>query len=101
MSNATPEELGVLAKLVIVLAIVLIDAGVLWNGVTVDAFRRFWHDLVERPDEPMRFHFILQPLMAAFAAIHDRREDAPAGRSPYFMTGRRNRQERVVPLRDG
>ena len=33
MSNSTPQELGVLAKLVIVLAIVLIVAGAVWHGV--------------------------------------------------------------------
>ena len=71
MSDAAPQELGVLAKLVIVLAIVLIVAGVLWHGVTGEVLRQFWHDLVERPDGPMRFRFFLQPLMAAFAAIHD------------------------------
>ncbi len=101
MSNATPQELGVLAKLVIVFAIVLIIAGVLWHGVTGDAFRQFWHDLVERPDEPMRFRFILQPLMAALAAIHDGREDARAGRSPYFMSVLRNPRERIGLLREG
>ena len=75
MNDATPQELGILAKLVLLLAVVLIVAGVVWHGVTGDAWRRFWHDLVERPDEPMRFRFILQPLIAAFAAIHDGRED--------------------------
>jgi hypothetical protein len=88
MSDANPQELGVLAKLVVLLAIVLIVAGVLWNGVTVEG-----HDLVERPGGPMRFRFILQPLMAAIAAIHDGREDARAGRSAYFMTVLRNPQE--------
>ena len=101
MIDANPQELGLLAKLVIVLAIVLIVAGVLWHGVTGDAFRRFWHDLVERPDEPMRFRFILQPLMAAIAAIRDGREDARSGRSPYLMTVLRNPQERVGRLREG
>jgi len=101
MTDANPQELGLLAKLVIVLAIVLIVAGVVWHGVTVATFRRFWHDVVERPDEPMRFRFILQPLMAAFAAFHDGREDARAGRSPYFMTVLRNPQERVGLLREG
>jgi len=101
MRDATPQELGVLAKLVIVLGILLIIAGVLWHGVTGDAFRRFWHDLVERPDEPMRFRFVLQPLMAALAAIHDGREDARAGRSPFFMTVLRNPQKRVGRLREG
>jgi uncharacterized membrane protein YjgN (DUF898 family) len=101
MSNATPQELGVLAKLVIALAIVLIVAGVVWHGVTVATFQRFWHDLVERSDAPMRFRFVLQPLMAAIAAIHDGREDARAGRSPYFVTVLRNPQERVGRLREG
>jgi len=101
MSNATPQELGVLAKLVIVLGIVLLVVGVLWHGVTFDAFQRFWHDLVERPDGPMRFRFILQPLMAALVAIHDGREDARGGRSPYFMTLLRNPQQRVGLLREG
>ena len=101
MSDATPQELGVLAKLVLLLAIVLIVAGVVWHGVTGEALRQFWHDLVERPDEPMRFRFFLQPLMAAIAAIHDGREDARAGRSPYFMTVLRNPQERVGRLREG
>jgi len=101
MSDAAPQELGVLAKLVIVLAIVLMVAGVLWHGVTGEVLRQFWHDLIERPDGPMRFRFFLQPLMAAFAAIHDGREDARAGRSPYFMTVLRNPQERVGRLREG
>jgi hypothetical protein len=101
MTDANSQELGVLAKLVIVLGIVLIVVGVVWHGVTVASFQRFWHDLVERPDEPMRFRFILQPLMAAIAAIHDGREDARVGHSPYFMTVLRNPQERIGRLREG
>jgi hypothetical protein len=101
MSDATRQELGILAKLVLVLAVVLIVAGVVWHGVTAESLRRFWHDLVERPDAPMRFRFVLQPLMAAIAAIHDGRGDARAGRSPYFMTVLRNPQERVGRLREG
>jgi hypothetical protein len=101
MSDAAPQELGILAKLVIVLAIVLFVAGVLWHGVTGEVLRQFWHDLIERPDGPMRFRFILQPLMAAIAAIHDGREDARTGRSPYFMTVLRNPQERVGRLNEG
>jgi hypothetical protein len=38
MSDATSQKLGVLAKLVILLAIVMIVAGVLWHGVTVATF---------------------------------------------------------------
>jgi len=101
MSDATSQELGILAKLVLVLAVVLIAAGVVWHGVTAETLRQFWHDLIARPDAPMRFRFILQPLMAAFAAIHDGREDARADRSPYFMTMLRNPQGRIGLLREG
>ena len=101
MNDAAPQELGVLAKLVLVFAVVLMVAGVVWHGHTGDVFRQFWHDLIERPDGPMRFRFFLQPLMAAIAAIHDGRGDARAGRSPYFMTVLRNPQERVGRLREG
>ena len=101
MSDANAQELGFLARLVIVLAIVLIVVGLLWHGVTVEALQRFWHDLIERPDGPMRFRFVLQPAMAAIAAIHDGRSDARLGRTPYLMTVLRNPQERIGRLRDG
>ena len=34
----------------------------------------------------MTFRFILQPVMAAVAALHDGIKDARLGRSPYFWT---------------
>ena len=33
MSDANPQELGILAKVVLLLAVVLIVAGVVWHGV--------------------------------------------------------------------
>jgi hypothetical protein len=101
MTDAHPRDLGILAKLVIVLAVLLFVGGVLWHGVTSATIQRLWHDLFERTDAPMRFRFVLQPLMAAIAAVHDGREDARAGRSPYFVTMLRNAQERVGLLREG
>ena len=95
------NNMGVLAKLVIVLAIVLIVAGALWHGVTVATFQRFWHDLVERPDGPMRFRFILQPLMAAILAIRHGLKDARTGRSPYFWTMLANPRARAQRLNEG
>jgi len=79
MTDANPQALGLMAKLVLGSAIVLIAAGVLWHGITAAVFERFWHDLLERPDGPMRFRFILQPLMAAIAAIHDFTGRKPRG----------------------
>lgn len=101
MTDANPQALGLMAKLVLGSAIVLIAAGVLWHGITAAVFERFWHDLLERPDGPMRFRFILQPLMAAIAAIHDGIKDARTGRSAYFWTVALKPRERVGRLREG
>jgi hypothetical protein len=101
MSSAGSQKLGVLAKLVIALAVLLFVAGVVWHGVTYATIRRLSYDLFERTDAPMRFRFVLQPLMAAIVAVHDGREDARAGRPPYFVTMLRNARERVGLLREG
>ncbi len=58
-------------------------------------FDRFWRDLASRPSGPMAFRFILQPSMAAIAAIHDGVKDARAGRAPYFWTVARNSTRRA------
>ena len=69
MTDAEPQKLSLLAKLVVAFILVLIVAGIVWHGVSIATFKRIWHQLIERPDAPMRFRFILQPLMAAIAAI--------------------------------
>ena len=79
----------------------LIVAAVVWHGVTVATFERIWHQLIERADAPMRFRFILQPLMAAIAAILHGLKDARTGRSPYFWTMLRNPRERIERLDEG
>jgi hypothetical protein len=83
MTDTNQPELGLLPKLVIVLAILLIAAGVLWHGVTWETFPRAWRNLVERASGPLSFRFILQPSMAAIAASHDGIKDVRTGRSPY------------------
>jgi hypothetical protein len=101
MTDANSQGLGLLAKLVIVVAILLIAAGIFWHGVTVEGFQRFWHNLVDRPSRTMSFRFILQPSMAAIAAIHDGLKDARTGRAAYFWTVLSKPQERVARLREG
>src|SRR5215510_5382802 len=101
MTDADYQELGLLAKAVIVVAIVLFVMGFFWHDVSLKAFAQFWHDLVERPDGPMRFRFVLQPLMATIVAIRDGRRDARSGRSPYLATVLGNPQERAGRLREG
>jgi hypothetical protein len=102
MTDADYQELGLLSKAVIVVAIVLlVVTGILWHGVSLQVFEQFWHDLVERPDGPMRFRFVLQPLMATIVAIRDGRKDARSGRPPYFATVLGNPRERGGRLREG
>ena len=101
MADDTPQELGALAKVVIVIAIVLIVAGVLWYGITLRTLQRLWHDLVEEPSGPMKFRFILQPCMAAIVAIRDGLKDARTGRSPFFWTVLWKSDERIGRLREG
>src|SRR5262249_36660820 len=90
------QELGLLAKLVLAALIVLTLAGLLLYGITVEVIQRLWHDLVQRPDAPMRFRFVLQRVMAAIVAIRDGLKDVRAGREPYFW-----RALGVTRLREG
>ena len=101
MTDAEYQELGLLAKAVIVVAAILFVTGVLWHGISLKVLEQFWHDLVERPDGPMRFRFLLQPLMATIVATRDGLKDARSGRSPYLATVLVNPQERVGRLREG
>jgi hypothetical protein len=84
MSGANPQELSGLARTILALIIVLVVAGVVLHGITAGVWHRFLHDLIERTDAPMRFRFILQPTMAAIAAIRDARRDVVAGRAPLI-----------------
>ena len=71
------------------------------NRVSLKVIEQFWHDLVERPDGPMRFRFVLQPVMATIVAIRDGLKDARSGRSPYLATVLGNPQKRIGRLREG
>lgn len=64
-------------------------------------FGRVWTDLLARPSGPLAFRFVLQPTMAAIAAILDGIKDAHTGRSPYFWTVLSNPAERTERLREG
>jgi len=90
-----------LAKLVLAALILLIIAGIVLNGITIQVVLRIWHDLVDRPSGPMAFRFILQPLMGTIAAVLHGRKDARTGHSPYFWTVMNNPQERIGRLREG
>jgi hypothetical protein len=101
MTDDEPQKLSLLAKLVVAFILVLIVAGVALYGVTIPTFVRIWHQLIDRADAPMRFRFILQPLMGAIVAIRHGLNDARAGRSPYFWTMMSNPRERAQRLNEG
>ena len=101
MSGPDAHRLTGLARGVLALLILLAVIGVMVHGISDGTWSRLFHDLVDRPDGPMRFRFILQPVMAAIAAVRDGRADAVAGRTPYFWTIVSSPAERTQRLREG
>ncbi len=89
------------ARLALLLIVGLIALGVVWYGVTAENFDRLWRDLLERPGGPMTFRFILQPAMAAIAALRDGLGDARLGRTPYFWAIARGAEDRSERLWEG
>ena len=68
MTNTDAEGLTLLAKLVIAAGIALMVAGAVSHPVTIAAADRIWYQELARAGAPMKFRFVLQPLMAAFLA---------------------------------
>jgi hypothetical protein len=101
MMHDDAQRLSLLARLVLAALILLVITGIALHGITVEIILRIWHDIVDRPSGPMAFRFVLQPLMAAIAAVLRGRRDARSGRSPYFWTLISKPQERIGRLREG
>ncbi len=100
MSGTNLQGLSGLARMILALIIVLVVAGAVLHGISAGVWLRFFHDLIERPDGPMRFRFILQPVMAAIAAVRDGRADAVAGHAPFFWTIMSKPEDRMARLRE-
>ena len=49
-----------------------------------DVWMRFIDNMWDRVSGPMKFRFILQPVMACVFAVIDGMKDAKAGKPPYF-----------------
>ena len=56
-------KLTTMAKIALVLIAGLVVLGFVRHGVSLENWRRMWTNLVERPEGPMSFRFILQPLV--------------------------------------
>ena len=66
-----------------------------------DTLAQFWQELVSRPDGPLAFRFILQPVMAAGLAIRDGYKDARANRTPYLRAIAFEPAKRGPRIREG
>ena len=84
MTRSPSKSEILLARIAIALLIGLAVAGVFWYGLSTDELDRVWRNIVARPGGPMTFRFVLQPAMAAIAALRDGVVDARLGRTPYL-----------------
>jgi hypothetical protein len=100
IDTATKSQI-LLARLAIVLLIAFTLFGVFWYGLSAEVRHRVWQQLIERPTGPLAFRFILQPVMAAIAALHDGIKDAKSGRPPYFWALLTNPSELGGRLNEG
>jgi len=66
-----------------------------------DLHMRFWQELLERPNGPLAFRFILQPAVATFLAIRDGWHDAEMHHPPYFWVIWHDPVTRGARLREG
>ena len=98
----TVEERDILlACIAVALIVALAVAGVFWYGLSTDELDRIWRNIVARPGGPMTFRFVLQPAMAAVAALRDGVADARLGRTPYLSAILRGVEGRGSRLWEG
>jgi hypothetical protein len=100
-TQATPCGARLMAWLVVVVAAAFLVLGLAWYGFSLEVHKRIWRDIAERPGGPMAFRFLLQPAMAAIAAVHDGVKDVRTNRSPYFWTVLHDPGQRGGRLREG
>ena len=101
MTEAVSKRKILVARLAMALIIAFVVMGVTWYGLSGDVKQRILQNLLDRPGGTMTFRFVLQPIMAAIAALFDGIKDARTGRSPYFWTILTNSEQRGNRLREG
>ena len=84
MTDPPSKNAILLARVAVALLVGLPVLGVVWYGVSSEDLGRLWQHILARPGGPMTFRFILQPAMAAIAALRDGVNDARLGRTPYL-----------------
>ena len=99
LTDAPSKAAVVQARLAVALIVGFIVLGVVCYDLSSEDLARVWKRILARPGGPMTFRFILQPAMAAIAAL--RVNDARTGRSPYLWTVLRSVEERGGRLWEG
>ena len=100
-SETTKHGAHVWAVAAVVALASLLLLGLIWYGFSAEVHQRVWKDIAERPGGPMSFRFLLQPIMAGVAALHDGINDARLGRDPYFWTVLTDARQRGGRVREG
>ena len=90
-----------LARIAVALLVGLAVSGVVWYGLSTEELTRVWRNIAARPGGPMTFRFVLQPAMAAIAALRDGVNDARLGRAPYLSAILRGIEGRGARLWEG
>jgi hypothetical protein len=101
MTQTASKTQILMAQVAGVLMVVFVLAGVAWYGISAHVFERIWQNMLDRPSGPMKFRFILQPVMAGIAALYDGVHDARTGRSYHLWTILTNPAKRGGRLREG
>jgi hypothetical protein len=84
LTDAPSTSQIIQARVAVVLLAALVALGAVWYGISFEDLDRLWKDILARPGGPMTFRLILQPAMAAIAALRDGVKDARLGRRPYL-----------------
>lgn len=84
MTDSPSKTQILLARIAVALIVAFPVADVFWYGLSTDVLDRVWQNIVARPGGPMTFRFVLQPAMAAIAALRDGIVDARLDRTPYL-----------------
>ena len=86
---------------VVLLTVALLIVGIAMHGFSLEVHQRFWSDMFARVGGPMTFRIILQPTMAAIAALHDGIKDARGEHKSFFWTACFDRSQSTGRLREG
>jgi hypothetical protein len=101
LTDAPPKAAIVQERAAVALIAGLIVLGVICYGLSAEDLARIWKQILARPGGPLTFRFILQPAMAAIAAVRDGVNDASRGHSPYLWTILREPEKRGGRLWEG